>query len=95
MLIPKVWLLIYVYIVSIGIKKINKTSLIVQFTITFYLLLRFSCFFILKSMKRWKIVPHVSFLPCFYALFSVPTEILHSHGVTAEAHGVGDSVAGL
>lgn len=31
----------------------------------------------------------------FFALFSVPTEILHSHGVTAEAHGVGDSVAGL
>lgn len=46
-------------------------------------------------MKRWKIVPLVSFLPCFYALFSVPTEILHSHGVTAEAHGVSDSVAGL
>lgn len=55
-------------------KKIDKTFLIVQFTITFYLLLRFSLFDFIgfidsKVYKKVEIVPHVSFLASFTVCF--------------------------
>lgn len=63
-------------------KKIDKTFLIVQFTITFYLLLRFSLFDFIgfidsKVYEKVEIVPHVSFLAsftvCFPQKFYIPT----------------------